>query len=72
MNKINLVTMETCSGRYDWGRSLEKFGHVVRLVPPAYVKPFVKSSKKGAVDAEAICEAEMGPKMRCVAVKSKQ
>ncbi|MGY4420669.1 transposase [Bradyrhizobium sp. JR6.1] len=52
--------------------SSPSFGHEVRLIPPAYVKPFVKRQKNDAIDAEAICEAAQRPSMRFVAVKSKQ
>jgi transposase len=65
-----VVAMEACGGSHFRGREIGKFGHRVRLVPPAYVKPFVKRQKNDAADAEAICEAAQRPTMRFVAVKS--
>jgi transposase len=67
-----LVAMEACSGAHHWARELRTMGHEVRLIPPAYVKPFVKRHKNDAVDAEAICEAVQRPGMRFVAVKSEE
>lgn len=64
-----VVVMEACGGAHHWGREIGKLGHEVRLVPPAYVKPFVKRQKTDAADAEAICEAASRPSMRFVAVK---
>ncbi|HTU52829.1 MAG TPA: IS110 family transposase [Acetobacteraceae bacterium] len=64
-----LVALEACGGAHYWGRQIEKLGHAVRLIPPAYVKPFVKRQKNDAADAEAICEAAQRPNMRFVAVK---
>ncbi len=64
-----LVAMEACGGAHHWGRELRQLGHEVRLIPPAYVKPFVKRQKNDAKDAEAICEAAQRPGMRFVAVK---
>jgi transposase len=49
--------MEACSSAHHWARETGRFGHAVRLIPPAYVKPFVKRQKNDAADAEAICEA---------------
>jgi len=67
-----VVAMEACGGAHFWGREIGKFGHEVRLIPPAYVKPFVKRQKNDTADAEAICEAAMRPTMRFVAVKSEE
>jgi transposase len=64
------VAMEACGGAHYWGREIGKLGHAVRLIAPAYVKPFVKRQKNDAADAEAICEAGQRPTMRFVAVKS--
>uniref|UniRef100_UPI001E2DD324 IS110 family transposase n=1 Tax=Chachezhania sediminis TaxID=2599291 RepID=UPI001E2DD324 len=65
-----LIGMEACSASHHWARELSKFGHEVRLIPPIYVKPYVKRGKSDAVDAEAICEAVTRPTMRFVQVKS--
>lgn len=65
-----VVAMEACAGAHHWGRELQRLGHEVRLIPPAYVKPFVKRQKNDAADAEAICEAAQRPTMRFVPVKS--
>jgi len=51
-----IVAMEACGGAHFWGREIGKRGHDVRLIPPVYVKPFVKRQKSDATDAEAICE----------------
>ena len=66
------VALEACGGAHHWARQLIQLGHEVRLIPPAYVKPFVKRQKNDAIDAEAICEAAQRPSMRFVAVKSEQ
>jgi transposase len=64
------VAMEACASAHFWARSILDLGHTVRLVPPVYVKPFVKRQKNDAADAEAIAEAASRPTMRFVAVKS--
>lgn len=64
------VGMEACGTSHHWARELIKLGHEVRLMPPAYVKPYVKRGKTDANDAEAICEAVTRPTMRFVPVKS--
>jgi transposase len=65
-----LVGMEACGTSHHWGRELMTLGHDVRLMPPAYVKPYVKRGKTDANDAAAICEAVTRPSMRFVPVKS--
>jgi len=65
-----VVAMEACGGAHHWARALGQLDHTVRLIPPAYVKPFVKRQKNDMADAEAICEAAQRPTMRFVAVKS--
>jgi len=67
-----VVAMEACASAHYWGRELQKLGHQVRLIAPAYVKPFVKRQKNDAADAEAICEAAQRPTMRFVAVKGEE
>ncbi|WP_445810627.1 IS110 family transposase [Yoonia sp.] len=64
------VAMEACATAHGWGREFEKLGHDVRLIPPVYVKPFVKRQKNDAADAEAIVEAALRPTMRFVSVKT--
>jgi transposase len=63
------VVMEACGSSHHWGRLLIALGHVVKLIPPQYVKPFVKRGKNDRIDAEAINEAASLPSMRFVAVK---
>lgn len=65
-----LVAMEACASAHHWGRCLAELGHEIRLIPPIYVKPFVKRQKNDAADAEAIAEAASRPTMRFVPVKS--
>jgi transposase len=65
-----LVGMEACGSAHHWARELVKLGHEVRLMPPQYVKPYVKTNKHDAADAEAICEAVRRPTMRFVPVKT--
>ena len=65
-----LVGIEACSSAYHWARALSELGHRVKLIPPAYVKPYVRRSKNDAVDAAAICEAVGRPNMRFVPVRS--
>ena len=65
-----IVAMEACATSHHWGRVAQRHGHEVRLVPAAYVKPFVKRQKNDRADAEAIAEAALRPTMRFVAVKS--
>jgi transposase len=64
------VGMEACGSAYYWARLFMGFGHKVKLVAPQFIKPFVKSNKNDAADAEAICEAVQRPNMRFVAVKT--
>jgi transposase len=65
-----LVGIEACASSHHWSRELKALGHTVRLMPPAYVKPYVKRQKNDATDAEAICEAVGRPNMRFVATKT--
>jgi transposase len=65
-----LVGIEACASSHHWSRELKALGHTVRLMPPAYVKPYVKRQKNDAADAEAICEAVTRPTMRFVATKT--
>ena len=58
-----LIGMEACSGAHHWARKLQALGHTVRLMAPQFVKPYVKSNKNDAADAEAICEAVGRPSM---------
>lgn len=64
-----LVGMEACGGAHNWGRKFRAMGHDVRLIPPQYVKPYVKTNKNDSADAEAIVEAVSRPNMRFVAIK---
>ncbi len=65
-----LVGIEACGSSHHWSRELQALGHTVRLMPPAYVRPYVKRHKNDAVDAEAICEAVTRVNMRFVATKT--
>jgi transposase len=65
-----LVGIEACASSHHWSRELQALGHKVRLMPPAYVKPYVKRQKNDATDAEAICEAVSRPNMRFVETKT--
>ena len=65
-----LVAMEACSSSHYWARELTKMGYEARLIPPIYVKPFVKRQKNDAADAEAIVEAALRPTMSVVEPKS--
>src|SRR6202049_1056699 len=65
-----LVGVEACATSHHWSRELMALGHTVRLMPPAYVKPYLKRQKNDAADAEAICEAVLRPSMRFVATKT--
>jgi transposase len=65
-----LVGIEACASSHHWSRELKALGHTVRLMPPAYVKPYVKRQKNDAADAEAICEAVTRANMRFVATKT--
>lgn len=65
-----VVALEACFTAHFWAREIGKIGHEVRMIPPQYVKPFVKRNKTDSADAEAICEAAGRPTMRFVAIKS--
>jgi len=65
-----IVAMEACATAHYWAREIGEFGHEIRLVPPAYVKPFVKRQKNDVADAEAIAEAATRPTMRFVEPKT--
>ena len=67
-----LVGMEACGTSHHWARELSALGHTVKIMPPAYVKAYVKRGKTDAADAEAICEAVTRPTMRFVPVKSRE
>jgi transposase len=66
-----LIGMEACATSHHWGREIEALGHSVRLMPPSYVKPYVKRNKNDMADAEAICEAVRRPTMRFVEIKTR-
>lgn len=65
-----LIGMEACGGAHHWARKLQQLGHTVKLMAPQFVKPYVKSNKNDAADAQAICEAVTRPTMRFVPVKN--
>ena len=65
-----LVGIEACASSHHWSRELQAIGHTVRLMPPTYVRPYVKRQKNDAADAEAICEAFARANMRFVATKT--
>ena len=67
-----LIGMEACGSAHHWARKLEAMGHTVKLMSPQFVKPYVKTNKNDAADAEAICEAAQRPTMRFVPVKSEE
>jgi len=63
-----VVAIEACGGSHHWARELQSLGHEVKMLPPQYVKPYVKRGKNDAADAEALCEAMSRPTMRSVLV----
>lgn len=65
-----LIGMEACGSAHYWARKLQGFGHTVKLMAPQFVKPYVKTNKHDAADAEAICEAVTRPTMRFVPIKN--
>ncbi len=65
-----LIGMEACGSAHHWARKLQGFGHTVKLMAPQYVKPYVKTNKNDAADAEGICEAVSRPNMRFVPIKN--
>src|ERR1700726_3138757 len=65
-----VIGMEACASAHHWGRTLQRFGHTVRLMAPQFVKPYVKTNKNDVADAEAICEAVGRPNMRFVPIKN--
>ena len=67
-----LVAIESCGSSHHWARLLQSFGHEVRLIPPQYVKPYIRRGKNDAADADALCEkAVTRPSLRFVPVKSR-
>ena len=70
LSRVVYVAMEACASAHHWSRAFQELGQDVRLIPPIYVKPFVKRQRNDAADAEAICEAAQRPSMRLVAVKT--
>ncbi|WP_207462927.1 IS110 family transposase [Azospirillum sp. SYSU D00513] len=69
---VCLVGMEACASAHHWAREITRLGHTVRLMPPQYVKPYVKRHKNDQADAEAICEAVQRPSMRFVPIKTEE
>ena len=67
---VCLIGMESCGGSHYWSRELARLGHAVRMIAPAFVKPYLKSNKNDRNDAEAICEAVQRPSMRFVLAKT--
>ena len=67
-----LIGMEACASAHHWARKLQAMGHTVKLIPAQFVKPYVKSNKNDAADAEAICEAVIRPTMRFVSIKHEE
>jgi len=65
-----LIIMESCIGAHAWARKFQKSGHQVKLIAPEFVRPFVKSNKNDAIDAEAIVEAAIRPNMRFVSINT--
>jgi transposase len=65
-----LIGIEACATAHHWARELKDLGHEVKLMPPAYVKPYIKRGKNDVVDAGAVCEAVSRPSMRFVPIKS--
>lgn len=65
-----MIGMEACGSAHYWGRKLQAMGHVVKLMAPQFVRPYVKTNKNDAADAEAICEAVTRPSMRFVPIKT--
>jgi transposase len=65
-----VIAIEACGGSHHWARRLRSFGHEVKVIPPQYVKPYVKRGKNDSADAEALCEAMSPPTMRFVPVKT--
>jgi transposase len=68
----SLIGIEACGSAHHWARELSKLGHEVKLIPPVYVKPYVKRGKSDALDAEGICEALTRPTMRFVPIRSEE
>ena len=69
---ITEIILEACASSNYWSRQFQAHGHVVKLINPAYVKPFVKTNKNDAADAEALCEAAARPSKRFVQARNKE